>query len=125
MNNAGRFAYDGLERVFHEKARLSIMTSLMSHPNGILFNDVKNLCALTDGNLSRHLHTLSKAGLVSTVRRASKSGGRAQTLVCLTKGGRERFESYLELLEQVMRDAAAAQSEWRENSAGEAGFAAT
>jgi hypothetical protein len=28
----GRFAYDGLERVFHEKARLGIMTSLVSHP---------------------------------------------------------------------------------------------
>ena len=32
----GRFAYEGLERVFHEKARLSIMTSLVTHPGGLL-----------------------------------------------------------------------------------------
>ncbi len=29
---SGRFAYEGLERVFHEKARLGIMTSLMTRP---------------------------------------------------------------------------------------------
>ena len=28
----GRFAYDGLERTFHEKARLGILTSLVAHP---------------------------------------------------------------------------------------------
>ena len=26
------FSYDGLDRVIHEKARLSVMTSLISHP---------------------------------------------------------------------------------------------
>ncbi len=43
----GRFAYDGLERVIHEKARLSIMSSLATHPEGLLFNDLKSLCTLT------------------------------------------------------------------------------
>ena len=124
-NDIGRFAYEGLERVFHEKARLGIMTSLMGHPGGILFNDVKSLCALTDGNLSRHLHTLTSAGLVSTTRQVSKKGGRAQTLICLTENGRERFTTYLDLLEQVMRDAAAAQNKWSENSASDAGYAAS
>ena len=37
---SGRFAYDGLERVIHEKARLSIMSSLATHPEGLLFNDL-------------------------------------------------------------------------------------
>ena len=32
---SGRFAYDGLERVIHEKARLSIMSSLATHPEGL------------------------------------------------------------------------------------------
>ena len=43
----GRFAYDGLERVVHEKARLGIMTSLVSHPRGVVFADLKELCNLT------------------------------------------------------------------------------
>ena len=57
-----RFAYDGLDRVIHERARLSILTSLLTHPKGLLFGDLKQLCGLTDGNLSRHLQVLEEAG---------------------------------------------------------------
>ena len=64
LSQPGRFAYDGLERVLHEKARLGIMTSLVMRPEGLLFSDLKRLCALTDGNLSRHLDVLKEAGLV-------------------------------------------------------------
>jgi len=60
----GRFAYEGLERVLHEKARLGIMTSLVTRPEGLLFSELKRLCALTDGNLSRHLDVLREAGVV-------------------------------------------------------------
>ena len=38
--NAGRFAYDGLDRVIHEKARLSVLTSLVAHPKGLVFGDL-------------------------------------------------------------------------------------
>ena len=55
---AGRFAYEGLDRVIHEKARLGVLTSLMAHPKGLVFADLKRLCGLTDGNLSRHLQVL-------------------------------------------------------------------
>ena len=40
------------------------MTSLVTHPQGLLFNDLKELCLLTDGNLSRHLQILHEAGFV-------------------------------------------------------------
>ena len=60
----GRFAYDGLERIIHERARLSILTSLASHAKGLPFNDLKSMCSLTDGNLSRHMTALAEAGLV-------------------------------------------------------------
>ena len=60
----GRFAYDGLDRLLHEKARLGLMTCLASHPEGLLFNDLKDLCNLTDGNLSRHLQVLHQAQVV-------------------------------------------------------------
>src|SRR5258708_14544264 len=61
---SGRFAYDGLERVIHEKARLGILASLIAHPDGVVFNDLKDLCSLTDGNLSRHLQVLPEQHLV-------------------------------------------------------------
>ena len=52
---SGQFAYEGLDRVIHERARLAILSSLASHDAGLSFNDLKDLCALTDGNLSRQL----------------------------------------------------------------------
>ena len=62
--NRGYYAYGGLDRVLHEKARLGILTALLTKPDGILFNDLKVLCALTDGNLSRHVHVLLESKLV-------------------------------------------------------------
>ena len=99
----GRFAYEGLERVLHEKARLGIMTSLVTQPEGLLFADLKRLCALTDGNLSRHLDVLREAGLVEVWKGFENK--RPQTLCRLTVEGRQRFVAYLEELEQVIRDA--------------------
>ena len=59
--NDAPYAYDGLDRIIHEKARLSVMTSLISHPKGLAFNELKKLCRLTDGNLSRHVQVLAEA----------------------------------------------------------------
>jgi DNA-binding transcriptional ArsR family regulator len=99
----GRFAYEGLDRVLHEKARLGIMTSLVTRPDGLLFGDLKRLCALTDGNLSRHLDVLREAGLVEIWK--GFENRRPQTLCRLSTEGRQRFLAYLEELEQVVRDA--------------------
>ena len=99
----GRFAYEGLDRVLHEKARLGIMTSLVTRPEGLLFSDLKRLCALTDGNLSRHLDVLREAGLVEVWK--GFENRRPQTLCRLSPEGRQRFVAYLEELEQVIRDA--------------------
>ena len=101
--STGRFAYDGLERVIHEKARLGIVTSLATHPEGLLFNDLKELCSLTDGNLSRHLQILHEAGLVEVWK--GYHGNRPQTLVRLTPDGRKRFVEYIAVLESVVTDA--------------------
>lgn len=101
--DAGRYAYDGLDRVIHEKARLGILTSLIGRPDGLLFNDLKDLCALTDGNLSRHLTILQEAGLIE-VWKGSK-GNRPQTLVRITDDGQAKFREYLNVLESVIHDA--------------------
>ena len=103
---AGRFAYDGLDRIIHEKARLSILTSLVSNPKGIGFGDLKQLCRLTDGNLSRHLQILEEAGLV--IIKKSFVDNRPHTACKLTAAGRQRYLRYLTVLERVVRDAAAA-----------------
>jgi DNA-binding MarR family transcriptional regulator len=100
----GRFAYGGLERVIHEKARLGIMASLVAHPDGLIFNDLKDLCSLTDGNLSRHLQLLEESSLIEVWKGTRRN--RPQTLVRLTDTGRKRFQEYLTVLESVVADAA-------------------
>ncbi|MEM9560672.1 MAG: transcriptional regulator [Planctomycetota bacterium] len=109
----GRFSYDGLERVIHEKARLGIMTSLVAHGEGLVFTDLKGLVGLTDGNLNRHLAVLEEAGLVESKTlvpdaKAKRGRGKRPTRYKLTRHGRERFLDYIGQLEQVVRDAGTA-----------------
>lgn len=100
----GRFAYEGLDRVIHERARLSVLTSLITNPKGVTFNDLKQLCSLTDGNLSRHLMVLEKSRMIEIVKSFDRN--RSQTICRITASGRKRYLEYLSTLEQVVRDAA-------------------
>ena len=107
----GRYAYDGLDRVLHEKARLSIVTSLAPRSEGLPFPDLKRLCQLTDGNLNRHLDVLAKAGVVEVEK--GHDGRRPRTVARLTPEGRKKFREYLRELERVLEDARKAQREAR------------
>ncbi len=104
--NASRYAYDGLDRVIHERARLSVLTSLVTHPKGLLFSELKEFCGLTDGNLNRHLQVLEDARLVSVTK--TQANNRPQTTCKITALGRRRYLEYLEVLEQVILDGEAA-----------------
>jgi DNA-binding MarR family transcriptional regulator len=104
--DAGQFAYEGLDRVIHERARLSILTSLIAHPGGLVFGDLRRLCRLTDGNLSRHLQVLQTSGFVEVAK--SFENNRPQSVVSINEQGRAAYLDYLAVLEKVVRDAAAA-----------------
>jgi DNA-binding MarR family transcriptional regulator len=104
LGGSGRFDYKGrLDDLLHEKARLSIVTSLATHPGGLVFSDLKELCALTDGNLSRHLYLLNDKGIVEITK--GFLNNRPQTLCKLTAEGRRRFLDYISALESVVTDA--------------------
>ena len=100
------FAYEGLDRIIHERARLGVLTSLAANPKGLVFADLKRLCGLTDGNLSRHLAVLQETGLVQVTKGFERN--RPRTVCQITPEGRARFLEYLEVLNQVVRQAAAA-----------------
>jgi DNA-binding HxlR family transcriptional regulator len=108
---ANQYAYAGLDRVIHERARLSVLTSLARYSKGLRFGDLKTLCGLTDGNLSRHMQVLQEAGLIDVTK--SFEHNRPQTTVRLTADGHKRYVDYLAVLEQVERDAATAVKESR------------
>jgi DNA-binding HxlR family transcriptional regulator len=100
------FAYDGLSRVIHERARLGVLTSLITHPKGLPFPEMKKLCALTDGNLNRHLQVLQEAMLVTPTKGPDRE--RPQTYYRITPLGRKRYVEYISVLEQVILDGATA-----------------
>jgi len=106
MSREARYAYDGLDRVFHEKARLGIVTSLAGHGDGLGFSELKALCGLTDGNLNRHLQVLEEAGFVRIEK--TFEGRRPHTRCSLTDEGRLRFSAYLDVLERVLGEASRA-----------------
>jgi DNA-binding MarR family transcriptional regulator len=101
--DSGRFSFEGLDRILHEKARLGILTSLLAHRDGLVFGQLRDLCQLTDGNLSRHLTTLQEACLIEIWK--GHNGKRPQTLIRLTNDGRTRFLEYLSLLESIVAQA--------------------
>ena len=95
------FAYSGLERIFHERGRLAVCTCLVAHPEGLRFTDLQDACALTDGNLNRHLHALAEVGVVTLER--TTGSGRPTTMVRITADGKTRFLAYVDELESVVR----------------------
>ena len=68
-----------------------------------MFTDLKSLCDLTDGNLSRHLTVLQEAELIELWK--GYKGRRPQTLCRITSTGRRRFLAYVKQLEAVVADA--------------------
>ncbi len=104
------FSYEGLDRVIHEKARLGILTSLIAYPKGLSFAELKHLCGLTDGNLSRHLQVLQDASLVKVQK--TFRDNKPHTSCKITAAGKKRFLDYISVLEKVVHDA----SEYSENT---------
>ena len=96
------YAYNGLQRIFHERGRLAVCTCLVAHPEGMSFTDLQDACGLTDGNLSRHLSALAEMGVVTIVKESGH--GRPTTICRITNAGRTRFLAYIDELEAVVRD---------------------
>lgn len=95
--------YDQLKKLFHEPARLAILTTLLDAPRGIPFTRLRDACQLTDGNLSRHLKMLENAGVA--VIEKTFVGVKPRTTIFLSQTGQQRFLDYLEALENVLATA--------------------
>jgi len=93
------FDFDKLDKIIHEKGRLGIMTLLATRPSWT-FQDLKGELKMSDGNLVTHLRTLHQAGYVAVTKEIID---RPQTSYSLTVRGREAFQDYLGVLEQIVR----------------------
>ena len=93
-----------LDRVIHEKGRLPIMSLLAANAE-LSFTEIRDTMQMTDGNLSMHLKTLQEAGYVAVTK--SYQNRRPLTTCALTPAGRESFRRYVDLLEEIVRQARA------------------
>jgi DNA-binding MarR family transcriptional regulator len=91
-----------LDRVIHEKGRLPIVSALAA-ASELSFTELRNLLGMTDGNLSVHIKTLQEAGFVSVTK--TYHNQRPLTTCALTPNGRKAFADYINLLEQIVREA--------------------
>ncbi|MEL7498666.1 MAG: transcriptional regulator [Planctomycetota bacterium] len=97
---AHQSALEDIDRLFHEKARLGILTTLVAAPEGLGFNELKAMCELTDGNLNRHLKVLVESNVLSVKK--TGQGRTTHSHYRLTKKGQRAFTKYLDALEQVL-----------------------
>jgi len=92
-----------LERIFHEPNRMTLLSALCAAGDPLSFTDLKVRSGLTDGNLSRHLKALEKAGIIRI--RKTFVGVKPRTTVTLTDMGLKRFDDYLSALSDVLKKA--------------------
>jgi DNA-binding HxlR family transcriptional regulator len=112
---SARVALEEIDRVFHEKARLGIMTTIIGSRDGLNFCELKDLCDLTDGNLNRHLKVLVDTGVLNV--RKTGQGRNTNSHYKLTAKGRRAFEKYLSALEAILNAAKNSADSGKSNSA--------
>lgn len=95
---------EDIELLFHQPSRLNIMAELCGTADGLTFSELKKRCALTDGNLSRHLQSLEEGGAVKIKKTFADS--KPLTTAFASGRGRESFLEYLSTLEEVLKQAA-------------------
>ena len=98
--NALKRLVDEHDLLLHEPGRLAIV-SVLAAVKSLTFTELRDMLALTDGNLSIHLQKLEKPGFVAIDKQFV--GKRPQTSCRLTPTGREAFAKYLEHLEAIVR----------------------
>jgi DNA-binding MarR family transcriptional regulator len=93
---------DELDAVIHAPARLRIMVTLATLPEGdnLSFTRLQDLIGLTPGNLITHLRKLEDAEYVATVK--SGRGVTARTAVSLTSAGRAALERYSAIVRELL-----------------------
>lgn len=97
--------YTGLKRIFHEPSRMALVSALCREET-LTFNQLKEECGLTFGNLSSHLKILKDAEIIIVQKEFVNN--KPSTSVSITESGREQFLQYLKALEDVLKKAAEA-----------------
>ena len=92
---------NGLNREFESRVRLGIMSVLMVNDKAE-FKTLKELLALTDGNLASHLSALEKASYIKVKKQFIDR--KPNTSYIATREGKKAFAEHLNLLEKFLKN---------------------
>ena len=98
--DAGASHPTNLDRVIHDRTRLSIMSALAVNDT-LSFTELKAMTETTDGNLSVHARKLEEAGYLHCDK--TFAGRTPRTDFRLTASGRRAMEKYLDHMEALIR----------------------
>ncbi len=91
--------FEKLDKAFENRIRLQIMSVLVANQR-YDFNSLKELLAVTDGNLASHLKGLEKEGYITVHK--SYLGRKPNTNYEATSKGKEAFKHHLDAMEQLI-----------------------
>ena len=91
-----------LDTTIHQPVRLKIMAALTALPDDaqLEFVTLREMLALTDGNLSVHLRKLEDAGYV--IIEKAFVGRKPRTFAAATSQGRAAFETHVQALREII-----------------------
>jgi len=92
---------ENLQKVFESRIRLGIMSALMVNDT-MDFNALKELLALTDGNLASHLKALEQEDIILVSKQFV--GRKPNTTYKATTHGKELFRLHLANLEKLINN---------------------
>ena len=88
-----------ISKMLQSKVRLAIVSSLITGEK--TFNEIKESTKTSDGNLSTHLSKLEDAKFI-TVKKDFLNN-KPRTRYDLTNMGRNEFENYVKMLEEILK----------------------
>ncbi|XZF12979.1 winged helix-turn-helix domain-containing protein [Chitinophagaceae bacterium MMS25-I14] len=97
---AGNINITNLNKIFDNRIRLGIMSTLMVNEE-INYNELKELLQVTDGNLASHLKGLEESGYIKVHK--GFIGRKTNTTYSITSAGSKAFRMHLDALEQMIK----------------------
>jgi len=90
-----------LDKIFHDRIRLGIMATLLATDHEVSFTELVDKLQVTRGNLSVHLKVLEQHQFIK-IKKAFVNN-KPRTTIHTTNKGSKAFESYLNLLEEIIK----------------------
>lgn len=90
-----------LNKIFDSRIRLGVMSLLVVNET-VSFNELKEMLALTDGNLASHLNTLEQAQYL--IVKKAFIGKKTNTTYSITPLGKQAFKIHLDALEKMINN---------------------